>query len=595
MAVAYKAPVKDIVFGYEVIDSYNVLNKIAAFSDFSADIVVPTMEECAKFSEEVLAPINAIGDQQGATIDNGLVTMPEEFVDAYKKFSDAGWASISLPEDIGGGGMPITLSGGTLEILSTANLAFGLAPGLSAGAISAINFHGSQEQKDKFLPKLVSGEWTGTMNLSEPQSGSDLGTITTKAEPQEDGTYKITGTKVWITFGEHNMTENIVHLVLAKVPGSPEGTKGISMFIVPKFIVNDDGSLGENNNVSCISIEEKLGIHASPTCVMEYDGSVGYLVGEENRGLTYMFTMMNEARVWVGGQGLACASGALQGAAQYARDRVQGRPVGMSKEDAKSSTIMDHADVRRMLLTIKAYVDAMRYLMYDNQLMLDLEYFGEGELKEFGEERCGILTPITKAWISDLGVELSSIAIQVYGGMGYVEETGVAQYLRDARIAPIYEGTNGIQALDLIFRKLPLDSGQAMQRLLGDVNSVIDEMSQAGDVLSSMSEKLKVEVDKLSEVTLWLGSKMLEGELVDASAGASPYIKMFGQVLGGYYMGKAALLATKKYEETGDEYYAEKITLSKFYIEQLLPLASGYASAVTAGKEDLYNIKAENF
>jgi len=595
MAVAYKAPVKDIVFGYEVIDSYNVLNKIAAFSDFSEDVVVPTMEECAKFSEEVLAPINAIGDQQGATINNGVVTMPEEFVDAYKKFSDAGWASISLPEEIGGGGMPITLSGGTLEILSTANLAFGLAPGLSAGAISAINFHGSQEQKDKFLPKLVSGEWTGTMNLSEPQSGSDLGTITTKAEPQEDGTYKVTGTKVWITFGEHNMTENIVHLVLAKVPGSPEGTKGISMFIVPKFIVNDDGSLGENNNVSCISIEEKLGIHASPTCVMEYDGSVGYLVGEENRGLTYMFTMMNEARVWVGGQGLACASGALQGAAQYARDRVQGRPVGMSKEDAKNSTIMDHADVRRMLLTIKSYVDAMRYLMYDNQLMLDLEYFGEGELKEFGEERCGILTPITKAWISDLGVELSSIAIQVYGGMGYVEETGVAQYLRDARIAPIYEGTNGIQALDLIFRKLPLDSGQAMQRLLGDVNGVIEEMSQAGDVLSSMSEKLKVEVDKLSEVTLWLGSKMLEGELVDASAGASPYIKMFGQVLGGYYMGKAALLATKKYEETGDEYYAEKITLSKFYIEQLLPLASGYASAVTAGKEDLYNIKAENF
>jgi alkylation response protein AidB-like acyl-CoA dehydrogenase len=595
MAVAYKAPVKDIVFGYEVIDSYNILNKIAAFSDFSADVVIPTMEECAKFSEEVLAPINAIGDQQGATINNGVVTMPEEFVDAYKKFSDAGWASISLPEEIGGGGMPITLSGGTLEILSTANLAFGLAPGLSAGAISAINFHGSQEQKDKFLPKLVSGEWTGTMNLSEPQSGSDLGTITTKAEPQEDGTYKITGTKVWITFGEHNMTENIVHLVLAKVPGSPEGTKGISMFIVPKFIVNEDGSLGENNNVSCISIEEKLGIHASPTCVMEYDGSVGYLVGEENRGLTYMFTMMNEARVWVGGQGLACASGALQGAAQYARDRVQGRPVGMSKEDAKNSTIMDHADVRRMLLTIKSYVDAMRYLMYDNQLMLDLEYFGEGDLKEFGEERCGILTPITKAWISDLGVELSSIAIQVYGGMGYVEETGVAQYLRDARIAPIYEGTNGIQALDLIFRKLPLDSGQAMQRLLGDVNSVIEEMSQAGDVLSSMSEKLKIEVDKLSEVTLWLGSKMLEGELVDASAGASPYIKMFGQVLGGYYMGKAALLATKKYDETGDEYYAEKITLSKFYIEQLLPLASGYASAVTAGKEDLYNIKAENF
>jgi len=595
MAVPFKAPVKDIVFGYEVVETYDVISKIPAFSDFNEDIVIPTMEECAKFAEEVLAPINAIGDQQGATIKDGKVTMPKEFIDAYKSFSEAGWASISLPSEIGGGGMPIALSGGTLEILSTANLAFGLAPGLAAGAISAINFHGSEEQKAKFLPKLVSGEWTGTMNLSEPQSGSDLGTITTKAEPQEDGSYKITGTKVWITFGEHDLTDNIIHLVLAKIPGSPEGTKGISMFIVPKVMVNDDGSLGDDNNVSCISIEEKLGIHASPTCVMEYDGSVGYLVGEENRGLNYMFTMMNEARVWVGGQGLASASGALQGAAQYARDRVQGRPVGMSKEDAKESTIIDHADVRRMLMTIKSYVDAMRYMMYDNQLMLDVEYFGEGELKEFGEERCGILTPITKAWISDLGVELSSMAIQIYGGMGYVEETGVAQYLRDSRIAPIYEGTNGIQALDLMFRKLPLDNGQAMQRLLGDVQKVIDDMKNDDEIISSMAEKLQKEVDTLSEVTLWLGGRMLEGELVDASAAATPYLKMFGQVLGGYYMGKAAILANKKYKETNDEFYSDKLTLSKFYIEQLLPLSSGYASAVTAGKEDLYAMKAENF
>ena len=596
MAVQYKAPVKDIIFGYEVIDSYNILQKISAFKDFTEDIVIPTMEECAKFSEEVLAPINALGDKQGAIYKDGNVIMPQEFVDAYKKFAEAGWASISLPSEIGGGGMPITLSGGTLEILSTANLAFGLAPGLSAGAISAINFHGSQEQKDKFLPKLVSGDWTGTMNLSEPQSGSDLGTITTKAIPQEDGTYKITGTKVWITFGDHNMTENIIHLVLAKVPGSPEGTKGISMFIVPKFLVNDDGTLGEQNNVSCISIEEKLGIHASPTCVMEYSESTGYLVGEENRGLSYMFTMMNEARIWVGGQGLACASGALQGAAQYARDRVQGRPVGMSKEDAKNSTIIDHADVRRMLMTIKSYVDAMRYLMYDNQLMLDVEYFAEDEeTKSFGEERCGILTPITKAWVSDLGVELSSIAIQVYGGMGYVEETGVAQYLRDARIAPIYEGTNGIQALDLMFRKLPLDGGQAVQRLFSDINKVIDEMKNESESIKSLGEKLEKEVTKLAEITVWLGGKMLEGNLVDASAGATPYLKMFGQVIGGYYMGKAAILADKKFEQTGDEYYKDKFTLSKFYIEQLLPLASGYASAITAGKEDLYAMKAENF
>ena len=592
MAVPYKAPVKDIVFGYEVIDSYNVLNKISAFSDFSEDIVIPTMEECAKFSEEVLAPINAIGDQQGATIKDGVVTMPEEFVDAYKKFAEAGWASISLPSDIGGGGMPITLSGGTLEILSTANLAFGLAPGLSAGAISAINFHGNQEQKDKFLPKLVSGEWTGTMNLSEPQSGSDLGTITTKAEPQEDGSYKITGTKVWITFGEHNMTENIIHLVLAKVPGSPEGTKGISMFIVPKYIVNDDGSIGDSNNVSCISIEEKLGIHASPTCVMEYDGSVGYLVGEENRGLNYMFTMMNEARVWVGGQGLACASGSLQGAAQYARDRVQGRPVGMSKEDAKNSTIIDHADVRRMLMTIKAYVDAMRYLMYDNQLMLDVEYFGEDEeMKAFGEERCGILTPITKAWISDLGVELSSIAIQVYGGMGYVEETGVAQYLRDSRIAPIYEGTNGIQALDLLRRKLFQENGETYKKVLQIIKNTAElAIKSENNNLREMGELLFKSLDIIEDCSVWLIDKHKENPEISA-AGATPFLNMFGWVLGGWVMvnsaNKAQLIILK---DKNNKFAKEKINTASFFCNTYLPLASSLQNTI---KKSFYSL--ENF
>ena len=596
MAVSYKAPVKDVIFAFDVLDSYNILQKIERFSDFSPEIAVPAIEECAKFAEEVLAPINSVGDTHGATFKDGKVIMPPGFLEAYDKFKKAGWASMSLPYEIGGGGMPYTLSGGTLEILCAANMSFVLGPGLSIGAISGINFNASEAQKDKYLPKLVSGDWTGTMNLSEPQSGSDLNHITTKAELQEDGTYKITGTKIWIGSGEHDLAENIIHLVLARIPNSPEGSKGISMFIVPKILVNDDNTLGEKNNVNCISIEEKLGIHGSPTCVMEYKSSTGFLVGEENRGLNYMFTTINEARIRAGGHGLACTTGALQGAAQYARDRVQGRPVGMSKEDAKNSTIIDHADVRRMLMTIKAYVDAMRYLMYDNQLMLDVEYFGEDEeMKAFGEERCGILTPITKAWISDLGVELSSVAIQVYGGMGYVEETGVAQYLRDSRIAPIYEGTNGIQALDLMFRKLPLDNGQAMQRLLSDVNKVIDEMKQDDEELVSMAEKLEKEVNTLSEITLWLGSKMLEGELVDASAGATPYLKMFGQVLGGYYMGKAAILANKKFKETGDEFYKDKITLSKFYIEQLLPLASGYASSITAGKDDLYAMKAENF
>ena len=594
MAVAYKAPIKDIVFGYEVVDTYDVIGKIPAFSDFTEDIVIPTMEECAKFAEEVLAPINAIGDQQGATIDNGKVSMPPEFVDAYKRFAEAGWASISLPSEIGGGGMPIALSGGTLEILSSANLAFGLAPGLSAGAISAINFHGSEEQKEKFLPKLVSGEWTGTMNLSEPQSGSDLGTITTKAEPQDDGTYKITGTKVWITFGEHDMTDNIIHLVLAKVPGSPEGTKGISMFIVPKMMVNEDGSSGESNNVTCISIEEKLGIHASPTCVMEYNESVGYLVGEENRGLNYMFTMMNEARVWVGGQGLACASGSLQGAAQYARDRVQGRPVGMSKEDAKNSTIIDHADVRRMLMTIKSYSDAMRYMMYDSQMMLDFSYFGDEEVKDFGEERCGILTPISKAWISDLSVELTSMAIQVYGGMGYVEETGIAQYFRDARIAPIYAGTNGIQALDLIFRKISLNEGNAVSELFEDIEETTKQLIDNND-FKNLGEILSNHLTQLKEITSLLNIKLTKGDLTHASGVATPYLKMFGQVLGGYYMGKAALTAQKQITDKDSEFYNDKITLSKFYIKQLLPIASGYEQSIKSDVDVLFSINSENF
>ena len=598
MAVNYKAPVRDILFAYDVIDAYERLGSIKRYKGFSKEVVVPAIEECAKFCEEVLAPINGVGDSVGATINNNVVTMPEGFVDAYKKFSEAGWSSISLPEEIGGGGMPVALSGGTLEMIASANFAFSLAPGLSAGAISAISFHGSDEQKAMFLPKLVTGEWTGTMNLSEPQAGSDLGTITTKAIKQEDGTYRLTGTKVWITFGEHDLTENIIHLVLARTPDAPEGTKGISMFIVPKFLVNEDGTLGERNEVKCNSIEEKLGIHASPTCVMEYGGgkgAVGYLVGEETKGLHYMFTMMNEARVWVGGQGLSTTAASLQGAAQYARDRIQGRPIGMDKEKAKTASIIEHADVRRMLLTMKAYTDAMRYMLFDNQLLIDIEYFSEDKgQQKLVEEKCSILTPITKAWLSDVSVEMCNIGIQVYGGMGYVEETGIAQYLRDTRITPIYEGTNGIQALDLMFRKLPLDNGQALQRLLEEVQLTIKSLDEEGEEFNSMKNNLDTAVSALSDVTIWLGGRMLEGELVDASAAASPYLKMFGTVLGGHYMAKAALLAASKIEED-EQYYKEKIAVSNFYIEQILPQAQGLVSAIKAGKDDLYKIKAENF
>ena len=594
MAVNYKAPINDIIFAYNVLDSYNILNKIEKFKDFGLDTLEPIVEECAKFAEEVLAPINSIGDKNGAIFDEGIVKMPPGFKEAYEKFTKAGWSSISLPSDIGGGGLPYGLSAAILEILCTANMAFVLGPGLSIGAISGINFHANQGQKDMYLPDLVAGNWTGTMNLSEPQSGSDLSNISTKATKQDDGTYRITGTKIWIGSGEHDLSENIIHLVLAKVPGSPEGTKGISMFIVPKFVVNDDSSLGGHNKVNCISIEEKLGIHGSPTCVMEYDGSVGYLIGEENMGLNYMFTTINEARIRAGGHGLACTSGALQGASQYARDRVQGRPVGMTKEEAKDSTIIDHADVRRTLMTIKSYLDAMRYMNYDNHLMLDLEYFAEGELKDFGKERCGILTPITKAWISDLSVELTSMAIQVYGGMGYVEETGIAQYFRDARIAPIYAGTNGIQAEDLVFRKITLNDGKAVESLLKEMRTNISSMKEHEN-LEPLSEILERHVAEIEEATQYLLKELGKGNLAGVSASGTPYLKMFGQVLGGHYMGKAAVTATKNLLEDNAEFYNDKITLSKFYIEQLLPLASSYFSSVMLGKENLYSIDSNSF
>ena len=594
MAVNYKAPINDIIFAYDVLDSYNILNKIDKFKDFGLDTLEPIVEECAKFAEEVLAPINSIGDKDGAIFDEGIVKMPPGFNEAYEKFTKAGWSSISLPSDIGGGGLPYGLSAAILEILCTANMAFVLGPGLSIGAISGINFHANQGQKDMYLPDLVAGNWTGTMNLSEPQSGSDLSNISTKATKQDDGTYRITGTKIWIGSGEHDLSENIIHLVLAKVPGSPEGTKGISMFIVPKFVVNDDSSLGEHNKVNCISIEEKLGIHGSPTCVMEYDGSVGYLIGEENMGLNYMFTTINEARIRAGGHGLACTSGALQGASQYARDRVQGRPVGMTKEEAKDSTIIDHADVRRTLMTIKSYLDAMRYMNYDNHLMLDLEYFAEGELKDFGKERCGILTPITKAWISDLSVELTSMAIQVYGGMGYVEETGIAQYFRDARIAPIYAGTNGIQAEDLVFRKITLNDGKAVESLLKEMRTNISSMKEHEN-LEPLSEILERHVAEIEEATQYLLIELSKGNLAGVSASGTPYLKMFGQVLGGHYMGKAAVTATKNLLEDNTEFYNDKFTLSKFYIEQLLPLASSYFSSVMLGKENLYSIDSNSF
>ncbi|HSG78570.1 MAG TPA: acyl-CoA dehydrogenase family protein, partial [Acidimicrobiia bacterium] len=519
----YRVPIDDIVFTLEEVAGLGELAALDAFSELDAEFVRGALDEAGRFCSEVIAPLHTASDAEGSRRnEDGSVTSPTGFIEAYAKFVESGWPAAAFPAEWGGGGMPFTVGLAVQEMVTTADMAFSLCPMLTFGAIELLLEYGTEEQNATYLEKLITGEWTGTMVLTEPQAGSDVGALTTRAVRQDDGTYRITGQKIYITWGEHDLTDNIIHLVLARTPDAPPGTKGISCFIVPKRLVDADGSPGARNDVTCVSIEHKLGIHASPTCVLSFgdegEGAIGHLIGEEQQGLRYMFTMMNNARLQVGLEGLGIAERALQKAAAFSRERRQGRAIGAPKTE--SSPIVEHPDVRRTLMLMRSRVEAMRCVMYRNGLMIDLRHHGADEAtRSRADELAAILTPISKAWGTDLGVECASLGIQVHGGMGYVEETGAARLLRDARIAPIYEGTNGIQADDLATRKLPLRGGDAVRELLAEMRRTAGEA--ASSELADLALPLGAAIDALAEASEWLLGRLGEAPN-DAKAGATP-------------------------------------------------------------------------
>lgn len=592
----YSAPLDDIRFVLDHVADLGDLAGMDGFEHARPDMVHGVLEECARFMENEVAPLNRIGDEQGSVWhQDHTVTTPDGFIDAYQAYVAAGWGGVPFPEIYGGGGFPWLVGVAMQEILTASNEAFSMAPLLTQGAIDALVEHGDEIQRETFLPKMVTGEWAGTMNLSEPQAGSDVGAVRTRAERQDDGSYRITGTKIWISWGEHDMTDNIIHLVLARTPDAPPGTKGISLFIVPKFLVGDDGVVGERNAVVCQSIEHKLGIKASPTCVLDYDDATGYLVGEENRGMAYMFTMMNNARLSVGLQGLAVGDRAYQDARQYAMERQQGRAVGA--EPGAQSAIIEHPDVRRMLLTMKAQLEAMRCVMYVTARDIDVARHGADEhIRTAAQERVDLLIPVCKGWGTDLGVEIASTALQVFGGMGYVEETGVAQHFRDARIAPIYEGTNGIQAMDLVGRKLPMRGGGVVKDFLADVGATVEKARSAGDEFAPMADALAAAAEALTTSTEWLMANGTD-DVRHALAGASPYLRQFGIVAGGWLLVDSAVTARDLDAGAGfsDEFLDAKVTTARFYATQLLPQAQGLVGAVTAGFDDLMALEPTQF
>ncbi len=582
----YSPPVDDIRFVIDHVVDLDDLLTAPRFEGIDAETVSLVVAEVGRFMADVIAPTNRDGDQIGARrTDDGRVETPESFRAAYDQYVASGFGAVPFDPEYGGGGFPWTVAIAIQELMTSANMAFSLCPLLTQGAIDAIQHHGTPEQRAMYLPKMLTGEWAGTMNLTEPQAGSDVGALTTKAEPIGDGSFRITGQKIYITYGEHDLAENIIHLVLARTPGAPPGTKGISMFLVPKFFVNPDGSLGDRNDVTCVSIEHKLGIHGSPTCVLSYGddgGAIGWLIGGEGAGMRNMFTMMNNARLSVGLQGLALSERAYQQALQYAQDRHQGTALGA--EPGTQSPIIDHPDVRRLLMTQRAWIDAMRCLIYENAGAIDRSA-GDGPDAEASREWTDLLIPLSKALCTDLGSEMTSLALQVHGGMGYVEETGVAQHYRDARIAPIYEGTNGIQAADLVGRKLPMRGGAVVMEQLDRIDERAKVLSADAE-LAGFGDALSGAVAATRRATEWL---LAAGRTDpnDVLAGSTPYLRMLGTVVCGGLMAKAALAAREQNEDP-DGFYRAKIVSAKFFGEQLVPGATALEGPVTAGAGDLF-------
>ncbi len=593
--MSYVPPLRDIEFALNHVADLESVSKLDGLEHADPETVSGLLDEAGRFFSEVIAPLNRIGDIQGSRLEDGRVVTPDGFKEAYATFVESGWAGAHLPEEWGGGGLPYLVGIVIQELFKSANMAFSLCPMLTQGGIEALIDVGTPEQQTTYLEKLVTGKWTGTMNLTEPGAGSDVGALRTKAVPQKDGTYRIFGQKIFITWGDQDFTDNVIHLVLARTPDAPAGTRGISMFIVPRNMVDADGNPGEENDLRVVSLEHKLGIHASPTCAMSFgdggDGAVGYLLGEEGAGMSNMFIMMNAARIGVGLEGLAIGEGAYQMALSHAIEREQGRLPGQLATD--SVAIVEHPDVRRMLLTMRSYNEAMRRLLYIVAQGVDEERrSADEESRRTAGARVALLTPIVKAWCTDMGVELASIGIQVHGGMGYVEETGAAQYFRDSRIAPIYEGTNGIQAIDLVMRKIPMGNGAVVQGLFDDIATTIKTL-EGHDDLNAARLNLEDGLDVLRIGTEHLLAVM-EEDPNQALAGATPYLGLAGHVVGGWLMARSALAAKELIATNGDdEWLASKVTTGRFYCEQLMPTAFGLLDGVRGSNDLLFDITPE--
>ncbi len=583
--MTYRAPVKDIGFTLRQAAGLNRAIAEGLYGDLTEDVVDAVLEEAGRFAGDVIAPLNVVGDRHGTPLRNGAITMPPGWRQAYRDWAAAGWNGLAAPTEWGGQGLPHAINAACIEMWNSASMAFGIGPVLTMGGVEALAIHGSDELKRTYLAKLVSGEWMGTMQLTESQAGSDVGALRTRAEPAGDGTYRISGQKIFITYGEHDLTDNIVHFVLARLPDAPVGTKGISLFVVPKLLVNPDGTLGVANDVRCHSIEHKLGIHGSPTCTMVYGdegGAVGYLLGAENRGMNCMFTMMNNARLAVGLQGVGVAERATQAALAYARERRQGRASGT----AGSSPIIAHADVRRMLMTMRSLTRAARAICYATAAAIDRAQRADREAeRKAAHERASLLTPVAKAFSTDVGVEVASLGVQVHGGMGYIEETGAAQHYRDARIAAIYEGTNGVQAIDLVTRKLPLSGGATVKTFLDDLRQTISAAAAMNDPAFEWIEiRLRETVDCLDRATAWMLAQV--DRAPDAAlAGATPYLKLFAYAAGGAMLAEEAIASLRDSRGAGGA--AARIAIARFFAQNLAVTAPGLERAVIDGGESV--------
>ena len=568
----YRAPVEEYQFIFDHVVGFDQVTATDRFAEASGDVAAAIVTEAGRMCEDVLSPLQRVGDLNPAHLENGVVRTSPGFDEGYRAIAEGGWVSISADPEFGGMGLPMTLATVVNEMISAACLSIQLSPLMTQGQIEALEHHASDEIKALYLPKLISGEWCGTMNLTEAQAGSDVGALRTKAEPNGDGTYAITGQKIYISWGDNDFTENVCHLVLARLPDAPKGTKGISLFMVPKFIPEADGTPGARNDLKVVSLEHKMGLHASPTCVMSYEGAKGWLVGEENDGMRAMFTMMNNARLGVGGQGIGVAEGAYQHALAYAQDRTQGR----SPIEGGTGSILDHADVRRMLMGMKADVFAARSIGLACAVAIDME---TATGSKDWSARAALLTPIAKAFGTDVGVEVANTGVQVHGGMGFIEETGAAQYVRDVRVATIYEGTNGIQAMDLVARKMA-DGGEAMNALLDEIE---EQAEGARSTLPDLAEPVWQASETLREAVDWMAG---QSDVNERFAGAVPFLRAFARVLGGHYHLAAAIAEGGK---------GRRSVLARFYIERLLPEHAGLCAHATAGAEGLYNLGPEDF